>query len=47
MDFTGCLDGRVVVSPAFLPETPHDETSILSELTWAELKRRRREARRY
>jgi hypothetical protein len=33
MDLPASLDGRVIVSPTFLPETPRDETPSLIELT--------------
>jgi hypothetical protein len=33
MDLPASIDGRVVVSPAFAPETPRDETPSLIELT--------------
>jgi hypothetical protein len=33
MELPASLDGRVVVSPPFLPETPRDETPSLIELT--------------
>jgi hypothetical protein len=33
MDLPGSFDGRVVISPAFVPETPRDETPSLIELT--------------